>query len=108
MEAAALFGLEPALNLGALVGAVVVENEMDVEFRRHLFFQLIQESDELLAAMARQATADDLAIQDIEGGEQGGGPVPLVVVCLAFRQSRPQGQDRSGSVQGLNLALFID
>jgi len=58
--------------------------------------------------MARRATADDLAIQDIEGGKQGRGPVPYVVMCLAFRQSRPQRQDRSGPVQCLNLALFID
>jgi hypothetical protein len=37
VEAEALFGLEPTLDLGALVGAVVVENEMDVEFRRDSF-----------------------------------------------------------------------
>ena len=50
------------------MGAVVVENEVRVEFRGHLLFQLMEEFDELLAAMARQATADDLVIEDIEGG----------------------------------------
>src|SRR5208282_3794623 len=108
METAAPLGLEPTLDLGALVGAVIVENEMDFEFRRHLLFQLIQEANKLLAAMARQATADDFSVENIEGCKQCRGSVPLVIVCLAFRQSGPQRQDRSGSVQGLNLALFID
>ena len=85
MEAEAFFGLEPTLNLGALVSAVVVENEMDIEFRGNLFLQLIQESDELLATMTWLATADDLPIEDIEGGKQGRGAVLFVIVCLAFR-----------------------
>src|ERR1019366_8594336 len=87
VKAAALLGLEPTLHGGALVGAVVVENEVDVEFRGHLLFQLIE---------------------DIDGGKQGGGSVPLVIMRLAFRPSRPQGQKGSGSVQRLDLALFID
>src|SRR5579864_2732817 len=108
VETVALSGLEPALDLGALVSAVVVQNEMDVEFRRHLLFQLIEKPGELLAAMARQATADDLAVEDVEGGEQRRGSVPFVVMGLAFRQSWPQRQNGSRSVQRLNLALFID
>src|ERR1035441_6169864 len=108
VKAAGLLGLGPTLHAGALVGAVVVENEVDVEFRGHLLFQLMEEFDELLAPMARQATTDDLAIEDIEGGKQGGGSVPLVIMRLAFRPSRPQGQKGSGSVQRLDLALFID
>ncbi len=34
--------------------------------------------------MARQATADDLAIEDVEGGKQGSRPVPFVVMRLTF------------------------
>src|ERR1017187_2130445 len=108
VKAAAFQGLEPTLHGGALVGAVVVENEVEVEFRGYLLFQWMEESDELFAAMARQATTDDLAVEDIEGGKQWGGSVPLGIMRLAFRQSRPQGQTRSGSVQRLDLALFID
>src|SRR5271169_770200 len=68
----------------------------------------MEKLDELFDAMARQATTNDLAVEDIEGGKQGGGSVPLVIMRLAFRQSRPQGQKRSGSIQRLDLALFID
>jgi hypothetical protein len=59
-------------------------------------FQMVQESEELLAAMARQATADNPAIEDIESGKQGRGPLPYVVMRLAFRKSRPPG--RMGAV----------
>lgn len=105
VKPAALLGFEPTLHGDALVGAVVVENEVEIEFRGHLLVQLVEEFDELFAAMARQATTNDLAIEDIEGGQQSGGSVPLVIVRLAFRQSRPQGQKGSGSVQRLDLAL---
>ena len=37
MEAATLFGLEPALNSSALVGAVVVKDEMDIQLGREFF-----------------------------------------------------------------------
>jgi hypothetical protein len=33
--------------------------------------------DELLAAMTRQATANDLPVQDVEGGKQSRGSVRL-------------------------------
>ena len=78
VKTAALPGLEPTLDRRALMSAVVVQNEMDVEFRGHLLFQLIEKLDELLTAMARQATTDDLAIQDVEGSKQGCvKPLPL-------------------------------
>ena len=34
--------------------------------------------------------------------------MPFIVVGLAFRQARAQGQDGSGAIQRLNLALLID
>ena len=64
---------------------VVVENEMDVEFRGHLLFELIEKLVVLFTTMARQAVANDLAVEDVEGGEQCRSPVPLVVVRLALR-----------------------
>ena len=108
VEPPSLLGLEPALDGRTLMGAVVVENEMDIQLRWHLPFQLIEELNELPAAMARQATADHPAVQNIEGGKQGRGPMPLVVMRLAFGHSWTQRQNRSGAVQGLNLALFVD
>jgi hypothetical protein len=45
VETAAFHGLEPTLDSGAFVGAVVVENETDIEFRGHFLFRLIEEFD---------------------------------------------------------------
>ncbi len=69
-----LFWFEPVLDGGAFVGAVVVEDEMDVEIRGHLLFQLV-EVNELFAAVARQATADDLAIRILKAANR------VVVPC---------------------------
>ena len=77
--------LEPTLDGGALMGAVVVQNEMDIEFRGYFLFELIEKLDELFATMARQAVANHLAVEDVEGGKQRRSPVPLVVVRLALR-----------------------
>ena len=53
VETVAFPGFEPALDGCAFVCAVVVENEMDVEFRRDLLFELIEKLDELFTPMAR-------------------------------------------------------
>ena len=40
----------------------------------------VEEADELLMAVALHAPADDRALEHVEGGEQRGGAVALVVV----------------------------
>src|ERR1700720_3702831 len=80
VEPLAFAGFEPPLDHGAFVRTVVVQNEMDVELRGHLLFELIEKLDELFTAMARQATANNLAVQDVEGGKQRRSPMPLVVM----------------------------
>jgi hypothetical protein len=44
----------------------------------------------------------------LEGGEQGGGAVPLVIVCHGLAAPRLDRQSRLGAVERLDLALFID
>ena len=50
----------------------------------------------------------DLPGRDLEGGEQGGGSVALVVVGAALGQARAQRRHRGGAVQGLDLGLLVD
>ena len=69
IEVAVLSGFEPPLCGGALVRAVVVQNDVHVQVGRDLLLHLIEKLRELFAAMTRQATADDFAVQDIEGGK---------------------------------------
>jgi len=58
--------------------------------------------------VARHATADDLALQHVEGGEQGGRAVALVIVGHGPGPTLHQGQARPGAVQGLDLGPLID
>src|SRR5947209_13472084 len=97
-EAIALLGLQPALDIGAFMRAVVVHNEMDLLFDRQMLFEMIQKTNKLAAAMAFLACADHFPIQDIERGKQSSGAMAFVVVCLSFRQAGPQRQDRRGAV----------
>ena len=67
-------------DLGVLVGRVVIEDLVHGLAGRDDFLDGVEKADELLMAMALYATADDLAIQHVEGGEPGRRAVALVVV----------------------------
>ena len=51
--------LQPFLDLGVLVGRVVVDDEMDVPVLWGLAIDLVEEADELLMPVALYALADD-------------------------------------------------
>lgn len=50
---------------------------------------------------------DDLARADFEGGEQGRGAVPIVIVGHPFEVAQAHGQDRLRTLQRLDLALLV-
>ena len=58
----------------------VVEDHMDALAGRDIGLDGVEEADELLVAVALHAAPDDLALEHVEGGEQGGRAMPLVVV----------------------------
>lgn len=51
----AWLGGEPALDLGVLVGVVVVDDEVGIEFGMHVAVDVPEEAQKLLVAVARQA-----------------------------------------------------
>jgi len=108
VESPSLFRLQPALDLCALMGAIVVHDEMHLLVGGKLRFQMIQELHKLTAAMALLAGADDLAVENMECGKQSCGAVALVVVCLPFWQAGPQRKNGCGAIQCLNLAFLIN
>ena len=59
-------------------------------------------------AMALHVAADDGAIEDVEGGEQRGGAVTLVVVRHRPGAARLHRQPRLGAVERLDLAFLVD
>lgn len=69
---------QPFDHLGVLVGGVIVEDGVNRLASRDLALDNIEEADELLMSVALHAAADDIALQDVEGGEQGGCAVALV------------------------------
>src|SRR5215472_17832176 len=68
---------EPSSDLRVLMGGVVVEDGVDDLAGWHLALDGIKETDELLMRVSLHAAAEDDAVEDIEGGKQGGRAVPL-------------------------------
>ena len=68
----------------------------------------IEEADELLMAVALHVAADHRAIEDVQGGEQGGRAIALVVVGHGSGAALLHGQARLGAVERLDLALLVD
>ena len=91
-----------------LMGAVVVAHDVQLDGRMG-GGDLLEEREEFLVAVPRVAgIGGDLPGGHLQGGEQGGGAVPLVVMGAALGQAGAQRQHRRGPVQGLDLALLID
>jgi hypothetical protein len=63
-----------------LVSGVMVQDQMQIESGRRLRIDLLEEPDECLVSMARQAGTDDRAIEQAQGREQGRRAVAFVVV----------------------------
>ena len=61
------------------------------------------EADEFLVGVRAHATAEDDAVQDVEGGEQRGGAVALVVVGHGCARCGPERQAGRDAVKGLDL-----
>jgi len=74
---------------------------------RDLAFDRIEEADELLMSVALHAAADDLALEHVEGGEQHGRAVALVVVGHCPATTGLQRQARLRSVECLDLRFFV-
>jgi hypothetical protein len=62
------------------VSGIVVEDHVDHLARRNIGLDGVQETDELLMAMALHAAVDDRAVEHIEGGKERGRTVSFVVV----------------------------
>src|SRR6266513_691364 len=75
MEGPARMTDEPGLDLGVLVGCVIVDNGVDQLASRDRAFDGVEEADELLMGMLLHAATEHHAVEHVEGGEQGGRAV---------------------------------
>ena len=99
---------QPVMDQIGLVGAVVVQDQVDVQLRRYVLFDGVEEVAELDGPVAALELADDLAGFGVERCEQAGGAVAKIIVRAAFGLSGAHGQQGSGALQRLDLALFVD
>ena len=71
-------------------------------------FDGVQEADELLMPVPLHVAADHRAIEHVERGEQGCRAVALVIVRHRGSPTALQRESWLGTIQRLDLALFID
>ena len=90
------------------VGGIVVEHDVDRLAGRDLALDGVEKADELYVAVALHAAPDDAAVEQAEGGEQGGDAVPLVIVGHRLAAPRLDRQSGLGAVERLDLALLVD
>src|SRR5439155_1507008 len=98
---------KPGLHRRVGVGAIVVEDQMDRQSARCGALDPLKQAQKLLMAMAWHAVAQHLTAQYVQGREQSRGSMAGVIVRLPLGDSRTEGQNRLGTVQGLDLALLI-
>ena len=77
---------------------------MDIQALGDISVDHLEEIEELPGPVALIALADDRVGGNIEGGEQRGGAVALIVVHAPLRDA---GQHRLCAVERLDLALLI-
>jgi hypothetical protein len=90
------------------MGRVIVEDNVNDLSGRNLGFDGIEEPDELLMPVALHAAANHLAFEHVEGSEQRGGAMALVVMGHGAQTALLHRQARLGAVKRLDLALLIE
>jgi len=99
--------LQPCLHFGLFVSPVVIHNQMQRRFPWKFSVQPPQEAQKFLVTVPGHALADNPPIQDIQGCKQRGGTMPLVVMRHGPAASLFDGQPWLGTLQCLDLTLFI-
>jgi hypothetical protein len=64
------------------VCGVIVDDQMQLALSWGFAVDLVEEADELLMPVAAHALADDLAIEHVQRGEQGGSAVALIIMVI--------------------------
>jgi len=108
VEGPARMAGEPSFDFGVLMGGVVIKDGVDRFVGRHRALDGVEEADEFLMGMALHATAEDDAIERVEGGKQGGRAVALVVMRHGPALAGLERQTRLGAIERLDLRFLGD
>jgi hypothetical protein len=99
--------LDPGFHAGMFMRAIIIHDQMEIEFGRSFAVDFLKESDELLMPMTGHAVSDHLAVEHAQGGKQGGRSMADVIMRHCSTAAFLQGQTGLGSVKGLDLAFLI-
>lgn len=99
--------LEPGFHAGMFMRAIIIHDQMEVEFGRSFAIDFLKESDEFLVPMAGHAVTDHLAVKHAQGGKQGGRSMADIIMGHCSTAASLQGQTGLGSVKGLDLAFLV-
>src|SRR5437764_12075497 len=98
---------EPFAHFRVLVSGVVVNDRIDRLSLGKLRVDIIEEADELLMPVALHVATDDGAVENVEGGKQGGRAVALVIVGHSPGAAGLHRQSRLGADEGLDWCLLV-
>ena len=90
------------------MGGVVVDDEVHIKLPWNVLIHILQERQVFLMTVPALALGQHLAVGNIEGGKEGGRPMPFVVVSDSLNISQAHRQQWLSPVQGLDLTLFVD
>lgn len=108
VDGPARMACQPCVDLGMLIGGVVVRDGVDQLSDRNPSLEGVQEPDGFLMPMSVRVLAGDFAVQHIEGSEQGGGAMSLAIIVGGATAAELERQSRLNSIKGLDLALLVD
>jgi len=98
---------QPGFHTWMFVGAIIVYDEVQVEFGRGSAVDFLEETDKFLVPMARHTVADYLAVEHAEGCEEGGRAVAFIIVRPSPATALLHREARLGAVEGLDLTLLV-
>lgn len=107
MNVETLVAFQPTQNLRMLVRRIVIDDQMQIEFRRRLCLNLFQEFDLFMMTMPGHAVRNDFSFSQFNGCEQCCGSIAFVVVCLCLQSSGEKWKAFWCPVECLNLALLV-
>ena len=108
MDMKARMSPHPGLNLGMLVGSVIIDDQVQIHFRRGFKVDCFKKPDKLLMPMSRHAVTYNSSIKRHHRGKKSRCAVPLVIMRHRAAAAFLQRQTWLSSVQSLNLRFLIN
>ena len=98
---------QPGFDPWVFMGAIIVDNEMEIEAGRSIGVDFVEKPDKLLMSVTGHAIADHSAVEHAQGRKQSGSTIALVIVSHGPAAALLDRQPRLCAVEGLDLALLV-